>query len=217
VTSGDDGSDRSGAARAGGAGESSAGEGRAGAVDGPSPAPGLNGRRPELPETPAADDGPDPDDQPVWVRHRPPIYLQPRVILAVLLVVLVIGAVALGSRRGGFPPKAQCQHPTIAAGSSHLRTGYPLYWAITGPDTRYAVTFGASRVTLVAGKVSITGTESMAGRKAKVVQQPAALTGCRRIAHFAMPFPLGEYHLRMWRVTGGQLRLVALARVDSDG
>lgn len=217
MTSGDDGSDRSGAARAGRAGEGGAGEGRAGEAGGPFAAPGLNGRRPELRDTPATDDGPGPDDQPVWVRHRPPIYLQPRVILAVMLVVLVIGAVALSSRRGGWPPKAQCDHPTIAAGSSHLPTGYPVYWAITGPDTRYAVTFGASRVKLVAGKVRITGTESMAGHRAKVVQQPTALTGCRRIAHFAMPFPSGEYHLRMWRATGGRLRQVASARVDSDG
>jgi hypothetical protein len=206
VTSGDDGSGRSGAARPGGAGE----------VNGSPAAPGLNGRRPELRDTPAADDAADPE-QPVWVRHRPPIYLQPRVILSVMLVVLVIGAVALSSRRGGWPPKAQCHHPVIAAGSSHLRTGYPLYWAITGPATRYAVTFGAAGAKLVAGKVSITRTESMAGRKATVVQQPTRLTGCRRLGHFAMPLPRGEYHLRMYRVTGGQLRQVALTRVDSDG
>lgn len=161
-----------------------------------------------------------PDDQseePVWVRHRPPIYLQPRVILAVMLVVLVVGAVVLSSRRGGFPPKPQCDHPAIAAGLSHLRRGYPLYWAITGPNTTYAVTFGASRVRLAGGKIDITGTESMAGHRATVVQQPTRLTGCRRLAHFAMPLPLGEYHLRMWQVTGDQVRQVATVRVDSDG
>ena len=177
-------------------------------------APRLNGRTPDLDNNPAG--SPEPEE-PIWVRHRPPFYYQPRVVLALLVILLFVGAVALSQHRSQWPPTAQCDHPAIAASTSHLSAGYPLYWAITGPNQRYAVTYGASAVTMSGGRLTITATESMAGGKALVLRQPTMLTGCKSVAHFDNPLPVGEYHLRLYQVTGDSAKLVGSTRVDSDG
>jgi hypothetical protein len=196
-------------------GRSAAARPEAGA--GPDPAPSVNGRRPRLGGSPADDGDPSDPDEPIWKKHRPPFYYQPRVILAFLIVVLFVGAVALSSRRDTWPPKARCGPPAVASSVGHARTGYPVYWAVTGAATRYAVTIGASKIRVVDGTVRITGTESLGSDKAMVVRQPSQLTGCRVIGHFRMPLPAGEYHLRMYTISGDTAKQVSQTRIDSDG
>lgn len=194
---------------------------RPGLGEPPGEPPRLNGHRPKLtgppvpPSNPADEPG-DPDE-PIWKRHRPPFYYQPRVILTFLVVVLFVGAIALNARRDDWPPDAQCGAAKVAASVSHIKRGYPVYWAITGANDRYAMTLGASRVRLAGDRLTITDTESMAGKKAVVVRQPTRLGGCRAVGHLTMPMPLGEYHFRLYRISGGAAHQVAAARVDSDG
>ncbi|GAA4217061.1 hypothetical protein GCM10022220_48860 [Actinocatenispora rupis] len=184
--------------------------------------PRVNGREPRLaanPVDPAADPDaplPDPDDA-AWIRHKPPFYYQPRVLLAFLIVILFVGAVALASRHPTWPPKAQCGTPAMASSTDHVKKGYPVYWAATGAAGTYAVTFGAKSARMSGGKLVVTGSESMAEGAAFVVRQPATLTGCRWIAHVTNPFPTGEYHLRLFRISGDTATQVAATRVDSDG
>ncbi len=180
----------------------------------------VNGHQPKLtPAEPAADPdgGPADPDEPIWVRHRPPFYYQPRVILAFLVVVLIIGAVALGSRHKRWPPEANCGKPAIVTTVDHVSVGNPVYWAATGAAGRYAVTVGASSVRLTGDRLSVTGTESLAGSKAAVVRQPATLTGCRWVEHFDMPLPSGQYSLRLYRIDAGHAKQVGKVRIDSDG
>ncbi len=191
----------------------------------------LNGHQPKLtPSEPAsaaagdgpagggaAGDGPADPDEPIWVKHRPPFYYQPRVILAFLIVVLFIGAVALGSQHKRWPPGANCGKPAIATSTGHVSTGNPVYWAATGAAGRYAVTLGASSVRLTGDRLSVTGTESRAGTRAEVVRQPAKLTGCRWLAHVDMPLPSGQYSLRLYRIDGDHAVQVGKVRIDSDG
>ncbi|MGA8114398.1 MAG: hypothetical protein WCA46_12095 [Actinocatenispora sp.] len=181
----------------------------------------INGREPRLSAQPTGADGPGADgpdpEEPIWVKHRPPFYYQPRVVLTFLLVVVAIGSIALSSRHPKFPPPASCTHPAVRVGVSHVKTGYPLYWAATGGAGRYAVTLGASAVRVRDGQVTVTDTESMAGRKATVVRQPSRLTGCRWLGHLDMPMPSGEYSLRLYRIDGDRATLVGKTRVDSDG
>lgn len=171
-------------------------------------------RRPADEEPP---EHPDDPEQPIWQRHKPPIWYQPRVLLAVLIVVVFVGAVALAARHGTWPPKAQCGAPKVTGSVGHVKKGNPVYWAATGRADTYAVTFGATSARIVGGKVEPVGSESMAAGKAFVVRQPATLSGCRYVGHFTMPFPTGEYHLRLFRVDGSTATQVASARVDSDG
>lgn len=185
----------------------------------------ANGRQPRLTRRPAGvppADGPGPEDDPdevIWKRHKPPVFLRPKVMLFALAVVLVVGALFFSHRQGSWPPPADCGRTAIKGNVGHVRTGYPLYWAATGPDQqRYAVTLGASAVGVdAAGDVTVTAAESQAGSKAVVVRQPAAMPGCRVNGHLAMPLPYGEYSLRLWRVNDGTATQVARSRVDSDG
>jgi hypothetical protein len=192
------------------------------------PAGHANGRQPRLSDPPpgtGAAGRPSPDDRPftdddevVWKRHRPPVFLRPKVLLLALAVLVTAGALIFGKHRASWPPPADCDRTAIKGGVGHLRAGYPLYWAATGPNHRYAVTVGASGVAVQPdGTLRVTGGESQAGAKAAVVQQPTTMTGCRLAGHFTMPLPLGEYSLRLWRLDGGTATQVARARVDSDG
>lgn len=185
----------------------------------------ANGRQPRLtqrpPEVPPPD-GPGPEDDPdevIWKRHQPPVFLRPKVMFFVLAIILVGGALFFSHRQGSWPPPADCGRTAIKGNVGHLRTGYPLYWAATGPDQqRYAVTLGASAVQLdAAGNVAITAVESRAGQHATVVRQPTAMSGCRLNGHLTMPLPYGEYSLRLWKVNDGAVTQVAKSRVDSDG
>lgn len=187
---------------------------------GPDEQPRHNGHRPQLRTPPLGTDtdaGPDEPDEPIWKKHRPPFFAQPRVVLGLLIVLLVVGAVVINRRQPTWPPKAQCDHPAIAVSRDHAKHGFPVYWAATGPAARYAVTVGAKSVRLAHGKIVITGTESMAGSHATVLRQHLKLTGCRAVHHFKMPMPPGEYHLRLYRLHGGTATQVAKARVDSNG
>lgn len=183
------------------------------------PQPPLNGRHPGSARVggPPEPGPPDDPDEPVWVKHRPPFYYQPRVIMAVLVVVVVIGGIALGKRAPRYPPTPNCDTPVVRTSASHVRKGYLLYWAATGGPGRYAVTLGASGVRVTGGRVAITGTEPRAGDEATVVRQPAKLTGCRWLGHLRMPLGSGQYSLRLYRIDGGEATQVGRTRVDSDG
>lgn len=189
--------------------------------DGDAPGGRTNGRQPELrqrpPGLPAPDDDGPGDDPAPWKRDRPPFYLQPRVLLVALVLILGIGVVIFAHQKHGWPPPAECTRNAITTTVGHARVGYPVYWAATGPNGRYAVTVGASAVALSAGTLTVTGAEPRAGDKARVVQQPTARSGCRLIGHFAMPLGLGEYTVRLFRIDGGTATQVASHRVDSDG
>jgi hypothetical protein len=194
--------------------------------DGPEGTKRVNGRHPALRHQPAGtgpaagaaeEPGEHDPEAPIWNRHRPPLYYQPRVILAVLIVVVFVGAVALSSRHGQWPPKANCERVAITSSVEHVRQHYPVYWAATGGAGRYAVTIGATKVAVSGGRVTVAGSEANAGAKAAVVQQPTPLTGCRLLGHFAMPLPSGEYSLRLFRIDGDTATQVGRTRVDSDG
>lgn len=184
----------------------------------------VNGRQPRLSERPAGvppADGPGPEDDPdevIWKRHRPPVFLRPKIMIFALAILVAGGALFFSHRQGSWPPAADCGHTAIKGNVGHVRTGYPLYWAATGPDQqRYAITLGASAVKLAAGRLAVTAAESNGAGKALVVRQPATISGCRVNGHLAMPLPYGEYSLRLWRVDGGTATQVARSRVDSDG
>ncbi|HEY3505458.1 MAG TPA: hypothetical protein VGN37_22070 [Actinocatenispora sp.] len=181
--------------------------------------PRVNGREPTLADSPVPPGEPpaDPDEDVAWRKDKPPFYYQPRVVLAFLVVILFVGAVALASRHPTWPPKAQCGSPAIASSTNHIKKGYPVYWAATGAAGTYGVTFGATSARMSGGKLVATGSESMAGDKPFVVRQPAKLTDCRWIEHVTNPFPTGEYHLRLFRISGDTATQVASTRVDSDG
>ena len=131
--------------------------------------------------------------------------------------LIVAGALFFSHRKGSWPPPADCGRTAIRSSVGHVRAGYPVYWVATGPNTRYAITLGASSVKVADGRVQVTGSESMAGSHATVVQQPTAMTGCRQNGHFTMRLPSAEYSLRLWKVDGGTATPVAKARLDSDG
>jgi hypothetical protein len=184
----------------------------------------VNGRQPRLSERPAGvppADGPGPEDDPdevIWKRHRPPVFLRPRLMIFALAVLVAGGALFFSHRQGSWPPPADCGHTAIKGNVGHVRTGYPLYWAATGPDQQqYAITLGASAVKLDGGTLTVTAAESNGAGKALVVRQPATLSGCRVNGHLTMPLAYGEYSLRLWRVDGATATQVAKARVDSDG
>jgi hypothetical protein len=177
----------------------------------------LAGRPPGVP--PAAGPGPadDPDDEVIWKRHKPPVFLRPKVLLAALVVLIVAGALFFSHRKGSWPPPANCARAAIKGSVGHVRDGYPVYWVATGPNTRYAITLGASSVRVAGGQVRVTGSESMAGSHATVIQQPTAMTGCRQNGRLTMHLPSAEYSLRLWKVDGDTATQVARARLDSDG
>ena len=184
----------------------------------------ANGRQPRLSERPAGfppADGPGPEDDPdevIWKRHRPPVFLRPKVMIFALAVLVAGGALFFSHRQGSWPPPADCGRTAIKGNASHVRAGYPLYWAATGPDQqRYAITLGASAVKLDGGQLEVTAAESNGTGKAVVVRQPATISGCRVNGHLTMRLPYGEYSLRLWRVDGGTATQVAKSRVDSDG
>jgi hypothetical protein len=184
----------------------------------------ANGRQPRLSERPAGippADGPGPEDDPdevIWKKHRPPVFLRPKLMFFALIVLGAGGALFFSHRQGSWPPPADCGHTAIKGNVNHVRKGYPLYWAATGPDQQsYAITLGASAVRLAGGTLTVTAAESNGTGKAVVVRQPAALSGCRVNGHLDMPLPFGEYSLRLWRVNDGTVTQVAQSRVDSDG
>lgn len=184
---------------------------------------GTNGREPDLAHRPAGT-GPsgsseaDDPDQVVWKRHRPPIYLQPRILLAVLVIVLGVGVLAFANRKPAWPPKPACDRVALASNVTHTRTGDPVYWAVTGGGGRYAVTIGATGVAVdAAGRLTVKTAEANTAGRAAVVQQPHDLTGCRLLGHFTMALPNGQYTLRLYRITGTTVTETAHTRIDSDG
>lgn len=138
-----------------------------------------------------------------------------------LIIGVAIIAVVIYSRvnQPKFPPDAECGTPAIHVADDRISTDAVLRYAVTGAaGGQYTLTLGVSELKRgTPSTMKIDKAEEDAGKKALILGENLALTDCLYAGEVAMPFPYGEYTLRLWDTKGADPVQVAKVTFTSRG
>lgn len=139
--------------------------------------------------------------------------LPTRWLLIVFAAFIALGAGFVVANPNGQLPPGNCERTTLTLRSADQPTGFPISWSATGPKARYVLTVG---VTKLDGQLRILATDKGNETDASVEGQ-LTMDGCRASGSFKLRQGQGTQTARMFRLDGGEPRVVASANLTSRG
>lgn len=144
--------------------------------------------------------------------------LPSRWIVIALVAFVAIGAGFVVANPNSTLPPGDCARATLTIRASQVITGYPLSWFTTGARGRYVLTVGVSQLKLdPAGRPVIAGFDKGNDTDATIEGAPFDQPDCRAAGTFRFRQGRGGQTIRLYRVDGGQPRVVATAEITSQG
>jgi hypothetical protein len=91
-----------------------------------------------------------------------------------------------------------CETPGLALSVSTVRRGFPLYYAVTGPDRTVVIAIDAAALS-----PDLTATLTPGATEAQVVRVPKKMSGCKGTGVLGVQVPAGRHTVNVFPAEGG--------------